>query len=392
MDYRWIILIIITYCIFSYGIIFQSIPPILSILIKTFKISYAEAGALMSLFTLPKFLISLPVGILVDRYGVRVIGILSLTMMVIGTGIVASGNSFFMLLIGRFLGGMGAAGMVVVGGKGVTSWFYNKEIGFAMGIFNLSMPLATVLSLNLMGIIAYQSNWRTSILICFISGLIALFLFIIFYKNKERVEEIRISSKVFSSIRRAGLGIWFVGITWGLFNAGLISFITFGPDYFTNMGIDPGKAGLISSYPMWGGVILSPFIGILIDKIGRKWLFVSIGCGGMALFFILIILFPQEASIFAISIGIFVAILTPAIFSLPAEILPESLMGLGFGIHGTSLGIGISLGPYIIGILRDITGNYILSFITMAVFTALGILPMLLLRRKIVSKNPSKDI
>jgi len=381
MNYRWIILGIITFCIFSYGIIFQSIPPILPILIKTLRISYAEAGALMSVFTLPKFLISLPGGILSDHYGPRKIGIASLITMSLGTGIVFLGENYGMLIIGRFIAGIGAAGVVVVGGKGVTSWFYNREIGFSMGIFNLSMPLATVLSLNFMGTIAYHTNWRISIFISLLLGFIALFLFLLFFKNINQVEEKRISFEILSGIKKAGKGIWYVGITWGLFNAGLISFITFGPDYFTSIGIDVSKAGLISSYPMWGGIVLSPFVGILIDKIGRKWIFVAVGCGGMALFIILISLFPNKASIFAISIGIFIAILTPAIFSLPAELLPESLIGFGFGIHGTSLGIGISLGPYIIGILRDITGNYLLSFIAMAAFSALGILPMLLLKK-----------
>lgn len=382
MHYRWVILGVITFCIFSYGIVFQTIPPILPILIKTLRISYSEAGLLMSLFTLPKFIISLPGGILVDRYGTRSIGITSLITMTIGTGIVASGNDYSVLVIGRFLAGIGAAGVVVVGGKGVTSWFYNREIGFSMGIFNLSMPLATVLSLNFMGVIAYKSHWRISILTSLILSLIALISFLLLFKNiTQNNEDNPLAVGIMSKIKRAGRGIWFVGITWGLFNAGLISFITFGPDYFTNLGMEAAKAGLLSSYPMWGGVILSPFVGILIDKVGQKWLFVSVGCGGMALFLILICLFPQNATIFTILIGVFVAILTPAIFSLPAELLPESLMGFGFGIHGTSLGIGISLGPYVIGLLRDITGDYLISFMAMATFSALGILPMLLLKR-----------
>lgn len=385
MNYRWTILGVITFCIFSYGVVFQSIPPILPILIKTLRISYAEAGVLMSLFTLPKFIISLPGGLLVDRYGAKAIGIASLIIMTLGTGIVASGNNYWILVFGRFLAGLGAAGMVVVGGKGVTSWFYNREIGFSMGIFNLSMPLATVLSLNLLGVIAYQSHWRVSILISLMLSLIALILFFIFFKNITQSKEDNVLSGIFSKIKNAGKGIWFVGITWGLFNAGLISFITFGPDYFTSLGIQISKAGLISSYPMWGGVILSPFVGLLIDKVGRKWLFVSIGCGGMSLFIILISIFPQNAAIFAILIGVFVAILTPAIFSLPAELLPESLIGFGFGIHGMSLGIGISLGPYITGLLRDLTGDYLISFIAMATFSSLGILPMLLLKKTMKS-------
>jgi predicted MFS family arabinose efflux permease len=383
ISYRWVILGLITFCIFVYGMIFQSIPPILSILINTLHLSYAQAGALMSLFTIPKILISLPGGILVDRYGSRIVGIVSLVMMILGTGIVSLGNHYWVLMVGRFIGGMGTAGIVVMGAKAVTSWFYKLEIGFSMGVFNLSMPLATVLSLNLMGLIAYRFHWRVSILICLAMGAIALCLFLGLFRNREMNEQKREDfSGWLVRAKKAGWGIWCVGISWGLFNAGLFSFLTFAPDYFFSKGMNVTKAGLISSYPMWGAILLAPLVGILIDRVGRKWLFVAIGCGGMSLLLYCMALFPTRAPLFAILIGVFVAIVTPAIFSLPAELLPESVMGFGFGIHGTSLGIGISLGPYVVGSLRDVTGDYLFSFAAMATFTALGIIPMWILRNK----------
>jgi hypothetical protein len=51
----------------------------------------------------------------------------------------------------------------VVAAKIVTTWFYDREIGLAMGIFNISMPLGTILSLNFMGAIAFRFNWQASI-------------------------------------------------------------------------------------------------------------------------------------------------------------------------------------------------------------------------------------
>jgi MFS-type transporter involved in bile tolerance (Atg22 family) len=57
-------------------------------------------------------------------------------------------------------------------------------------------------------------------------------------------------------------------------------------------------------------------------------------------------------------------------------------MGFGFGIMSTGAGIGMSVGPYIVGSLRDATGDYLWSFAAMAIFPALGIIPMLILRMK----------
>ena len=109
----------------------------------------------------------------------------------------------------------------------------------------------------------------------------------------------------------------------------------------------------------------------------------SVGCAGMAILLYLIPVFPAHAGILAISMGVFMALLTPAIFSFPAELLPESVIGLGFGIINTALGVGIAVGPYVVGGLRDATGNYLWSFAAMAIFIALGIIPTLLLKSQI---------
>ena len=136
-------------------------------------------------------------------------------------------------------------------------------------------------------------------------------------------------------------------------------------------------------FPLWGSLILSPIIGILIDRIGSKWLFVTIGCAGSAVLVYLIPWFTGQVAILPLLLGIFVAILVPAVFSLPAELLPERVMGFGFGIITTMAGIGMALGPYLVGFLRDITGTYLWSFAAMAIFSALGVIPMLLLKRQL---------
>jgi MFS family permease len=381
--YRWVILGLLTFCVVIYGIIFQSIPPILTILIHTFNISYTQAGALMSLFTLPKIFFSLPGGILIDRYGAKILGIASLLTMAFGTAVTATGSYYWVLGLGRLLAGIGAACLVVVGLKSITSWFYGREIGLSMGVFNLSLPLGTILSLNFMGLIAHQFHWRVSIMACLVMSLMALGLFLGLFRNINEGEKMRANpSGLLTVMKEAGWGIWCVGFSWGLFNAGLISFFTYAPDYFVNQGMDIAKAGLLASYPMWSSIILGPIFGMLIDRVGHKWLFVSVGCGGMAILLYLIPMVTTHVTFLTILIGVSVALVSPAIFSFPAELLPEPIIGFGFGIVGTNLGIGISLGPYIAGMLRDATGNYIWSFVAMATFTALGIIPILFLKRQ----------
>ena len=165
--YRWNILGLATFCVLAFGVIFQSIPPILGILVDVLDVSYARAGALMGLFTLPAIFLSFPGGMLLDCYGPRNVGITSLLTIALGTAVVALGGSYWVLGLGRLVAGAGAAVLMVVIPKIVTSWFYDREIGLSMGIMNTAMPLGTILSLNFMGIIAYRFNWQASIWISF---------------------------------------------------------------------------------------------------------------------------------------------------------------------------------------------------------------------------------
>jgi MFS family permease len=381
--YRWYILGLATFCILTFGVVFQSIPPLIGILVEVLNVSYARAGALMGLFIFPSIFLSIPGGVLTDRFGPRNVGVASLLSMTLGSAIVALSGSYWVIAFGRLVAGVGAAVLLVVAPKIVTSWFYDREIGLAMGIFNISMPLGTILALNFLGPVALRFNWHASIWVSFAVCTAALCLFLAFYHSKGTDGEVKSEQAgLLSMAKQAGGSAWLVGLSWGLFNAGLISFFTYAPDYFISRGASIARAGLLASYPMWGSIVLAPLVGLLIDRLGHKWVFVSVGCGGTALFLYLIPEFNQHAAILSISIGVFVAILTPAIFSLPAELLPESVMGFGFGILSTGVGIGTSVGPYVLGALRDATGDYLWSFAAMAIFPALGIIPMLILRMK----------
>jgi len=56
--YRWKILVMIYACMLSFAMVFQSIPPLLTLIRQEFNIGHAQAGLLMSLFALPGIFIA----------------------------------------------------------------------------------------------------------------------------------------------------------------------------------------------------------------------------------------------------------------------------------------------------------------------------------------------
>jgi MFS family permease len=375
--YRWKIIAAAAFCYLIYAIVIQNIPPILGILIDILHISHTQAGMLMSLALLPAIVLSFPGGLLVDRFGVRITGIVSLVIMMLGTVMVAMGNGYWMLSLGRLVVGLGVVVLVVALPKTITTWFAGHEIGLAMGVYHTAFPLGTILALNFAGILAYGLGWQVPIWVSAVLCAVALLLFIIFIRDRkgEQSETLK-PVNLLGTIKEAGWKIWCVGIAWAFFAGCTISYFTYAPDYFISSGKDVAQAGLIASAPMFGSIVLAALVGMLVDRLGKKWLFVVIGLAGIALMLFLIPRFTNHAALLAVSMGIFIAMFTPASFAMPADILTERVRGIGFGIILTCQGFGNVLGPAIAGIFRDITGDYLWSFVALSAMALLGIIPI----------------
>ncbi len=157
----------------------------MNILVKELNISFTQAGSLMGAFSLPGMIFALPGGMLADKFGSKRVGTISLLIFSLGTFGVSFSDSYLRFAFGRFITGVGAAMILVIAPLVVTSWFYDKKIGLAMSIFNISVPLGTILSLNVIGAMATQFGWRISIWCTFFATLSASLLFFILYRDRE---------------------------------------------------------------------------------------------------------------------------------------------------------------------------------------------------------------
>ena len=371
----------------GFAFVFQSLPPILTLIVKELKLTHAQAGLLMSLFALPAIFLSIPGGLLSDYYGIRKIGLVSLVLMIVGTLLVAFSDAFLKVSLGRLLSGVGAVTLSIVASQLLSQWFAGREIGTAMGIYNTAMPVGTIICFSTFGTLGENLGWRVPIFITTIVSTIALTVFLLLYRSAsdERSERKENSGKqwrdILSNLRMTGISIWLVGFSWMWFNAAVISFTTFAPDFFISKGYEIGLAGFLTSLLMWGSLCLSPLVGRLIDKIGGREIFIGIGGATLSL---AIYLIPSSTNFIfpMIIMAIAVALVPAPIFSFPSRILKLTSLGLGFGIISTCMGIGVSFGPSLAGLVIDRTGSYQTSFILLSIFAILVTLTASILRIK----------
>jgi nitrate/nitrite transporter NarK len=75
--------------------------------------------------------------------------------------------------------------------------------------------------------------------------------------------------------------------------------------------------------------------------------------------------------------GVSSAMIPAPTYSLPPTVLKSENVGMGFGVLSTCSSIGLFGAPYLVGMVRDLTGAYFYSFILIsgyALFIALSIL------------------
>ena len=381
--YRWVILILAYLCMLGFAFTFQSLPPVLTLIAEELRLTHAEAGLLMSIFSLPTIFLAILTGLLSDRFGPFKIGLISLILMVVGALIFAISGTLVYAGLGRFIAGLGAATISIVAAQILSLWFRGREAGTAMGIFNTAMPVGTIVCFTIFGRLGEGLGWRVPIFITVMIGVMGLAAFLLLYKpapNPPRnitLEE----EGLFSSLLKVGVSVWLVGFCWMWFNAALISFSTFAPDFFISKGYSIGFAGFLASLLMWGSLGLSPIIGRLVDKIGNNDLF--IGAGGIILATAIYLITRSTDFLFPMVVmAVAVALIPAPVFAFTSKVLKPENLGLGFGILSAVSSIGVFFGPYIAGLVRDKTGSYEMSFIFLSILAILVTVTAIILRVK----------
>ncbi len=367
------------FAMFTFGMVMQSIPPVLVALIKEMGISHAQGGSLMSLYALPGIIFSLPGGALADHYGPRKVGMASLLLMLTGSMIVAVGPSFPVLAAGRALAGIGGTTIVIASAQALSRQFFNDKIGAAMGIFNAGVPAGTVFAHNVFSRVLVTWGWRMPLFFAAFACLVMLIVFWRFSGFPQTESESSMDKEGRKKLPRlflleglknirGQLSVWLVAVAWMSFIAARIASLTFAPDYFASSGYSITYAGFLTSLFTMASLIISPTIGHLLDRTGKLENYLIFGGMMLAALYFSVGTASEGHLFLAISIGVVAAIMPVSIFSLVPKLLPREKMGLGYGILRICENTGILVGPLLVGLIYDLSSDYFYGFLFMSLF------------------------
>ena len=324
-------------------------------------------------------------GILLDKFGVRLIGSVFVGMMVAGAAIVTCaisaknltpGSSLTIAYIGCMLFGLGSeiAGVAVT--RSIAKWFKGKNVALAMGLQLAIARIGTGLAMLLSPVLVLKNHVEGTMYTLSetnrpaIVGLSLLFIgailwavFVAMDARYDRQEgivtqrgEVKEEDKFkFSDIIKV-LGnprFIMIALLCVFFYCCVISFKKFGTSIIIpRFGLDASTASVMISMIAFAPVLFTPLFGALVDKVGKAttWMIT-----GAVLVFCahLIIGFAPSAQFYGylsiVFLGIGYSLVPSAMWPTVPKIIPEKNLGTAYSMIYWIQNMGMLLVPIFVG-------------------------------------------
>ena len=186
-------------------------------------LSAADLGALTSAYFLVFAAVLLPCGVLLDRYGPRLIDSALLLLAAAGSLVFALADGVWTLMLGRALIGLGVAVGLMAGLKAIVLWFPPERIALANGWYIMLGALGAVSATGPAEMIVQGVGWRGLFAILAAASAAVALLILLVVPEKQQVQAAGSPKISFLAIfrdprfwRMAPLSATGAGIAWSL--------------------------------------------------------------------------------------------------------------------------------------------------------------------------------
>jgi MFS transporter, NNP family, nitrate/nitrite transporter len=350
--------------------VFGSVSAMMPIIRKQLHLDPLQASIAVAVPVLLGSLGRIPLGMLTDRFGGRIVFSAVMAFSIIPALAIGHVTSFVGLLITGFLIGVALASFSV--GVAFTSgWYPPHRQGTALGIYgagNIGQSLAAFGSPVLAAAAGYVWGFQTfAILLA-----IWLVLFLAFARNAPRLAPPKSLVQIMAPLKQTAS--WKLSLYYFLTFGGFVAMGIYLPIFLTeSFHLTPKDAGLRTAMFIVVATALRPIGGWLSDKFGGRAVLtlvfpavvlaaVCLAIGGMTWF-------TLGGFVMAASIGLG----NGAVFKLVPEYFPATV-GSVTGLVGAAGGLGGFFPPLVLGLLKTKTGSFTLGFVFLAIFAAVCLL------------------
>jgi MFS family permease len=193
--YAWVIVALSAFLLF-YKYVIQVYPGLITDnIMATFKIDAAATGNLIAITFYSIVIVQLFSGILVDRYGYRLVSTISLLVSALGLLLFVQVNSLASAYAARILMGVGVACATVSYVKAVSEWFEPERFAFVNSFLATAAMLGAIAGQAPLAYMFQSIGWQSGLKVCAYIGVVGAILFWWLVRDKPKVNNEGVSSR-----------------------------------------------------------------------------------------------------------------------------------------------------------------------------------------------------
>ncbi|HRO30560.1 MULTISPECIES: nitrate/nitrite transporter [Micrococcaceae] len=320
-----------------------------------------------------------PVGVLTDRYGGRLMFtvLLGLTApLVLVTGLVGSLGAYVPLLVVAFF--LGIAGAVfAIGIPFVSAWYPPHRKGFATGIFGAGMVGTAVSAFATPQLVAGIGYLTTHVLVAVIVAVVAVLCALLLRESPARAGTT--PTPALPKLRRAfsQLVTWQLCFLYGVVFGAFVAFSNYLPTYLGNIyDYAATEAGWRTAGFALAAVVARPVGGTLADRLGPRAVTLT-SFAGAAVMAVIVALQPGAERVYGpvfLLMALFLGLGTGGVFGWVGRAADPRDVGTIGGIIAAAGGLGGYFPPLVMGATYNEEHNsYFVGLMLLATFALVAL-------------------
>jgi MFS transporter, ACS family, D-galactonate transporter len=368
-----------------------------------FGISTVMFGYLLSAYSWTYAALQLPSGLILDRFGVKLVGRIGTFLWSVASFGAAVSMGLPGFLGARLLLGVGEAPTFPANAKAIGYWFPEQERSLATAIFDSAAKLASAIGVPAIGLLMLRFGWRWSFAATGFVSVLYFFLFYVFYRNPSEDKALSPEEREYilnhgaqpedrvRAAKGAPFGyllrqrkVWGLVLGFASYNYTFYLLLTWLPSFLSaTHHVDLLHSAMYSSVP-WLFATFTDILmgGWLVDKLvqgGRDPSFVrkAILIGGTTLGLgVLGAAYAQNATAALAWISLAIGGLSaasPVGWSIPSLIAPRESVGTLGGILNFGNQLSAIAAPIATGYVAQATHSFFWAFGAAGIFLVIGI-------------------